>query len=64
MVSLIQESLGEAFFGSFTGRFIYTELGGDIRKDTKVTACLITNFMDEINIVSIKRFGTLTYLGT
>ena len=44
MVSLIQECLGEVFFGSLAGRFMYTVLGDTIRRDIMTTARLIIGF--------------------
>jgi hypothetical protein len=44
MVSLIQECLGEVFFGCLAGRFIYTVLGDAIRRDIMATARLIIGF--------------------
>jgi len=44
MVSLIQECLGEVFFGCLAGRVMYTVLGTTIRRDIMTTACLIVGF--------------------
>ena len=44
MVSLIQECLGEVFFGCLAGRVIYTLLGNTIRRDIMKTARLIIGF--------------------
>jgi hypothetical protein len=44
MVSLIQECLGEVFFGSLAGHFMYTVLGDTIRRDIMTTARLIIGF--------------------
>jgi len=44
MVSLIQECLGEVFFGCLAGRFMYTVLGDTIRRDIMTRARLIIGF--------------------
>jgi hypothetical protein len=44
MVSLIQECLGEVFFGCLAGRVIYTVLGGTLRRDIMAIARLIIEF--------------------
>ena len=44
MVSLIQECLGEVFYGCLAGRIMYTVLGTTIRRDIMTTARLIIEF--------------------
>ena len=44
MVSLIQECLGEVFYGCLAGRIMYTVLGTTIRRDIMTTARLIIGF--------------------
>jgi hypothetical protein len=44
MVALIQECLGEVFFGCLAGRVMYTVLGNTIRRDIMTTARLIVRF--------------------
>ena len=44
MVSLIQECLGEVFYGCLAGRIMYTVLGNTLRWDIMKTACLIIEF--------------------
>ena len=44
MVSLIQECLGEVFFGCLAGRIMYTVLGTTIRRDIMTAARLIIGF--------------------
>ena len=44
MVSLIQECLGEVFFGCVAGRVMYTVLGNTLRRDIMATARLIIEF--------------------
>jgi len=69
MVSLIQECLGEVFFGSLTGRFIYTVLGDTIRRDIMTTARLIIGFphleavriLHQLNISSFLTLNTCTH---
>ena len=54
MVSLIQECLGEVFFGCLAGRIMYTALGGTIRQDIMTTARLITGFphLEAVRIIN------------
>ena len=53
MVSLIQECLGEVFFGCLAGRVIYTVLGNTLRRDIMATARLIIQFphLEAVRIV-------------
>ena len=44
MVSLIQECLGEVFFGCLAGRVIYAVLGTTLRRNIMATARLIVGF--------------------
>ena len=53
MVSLIQECLGEVFFGCLAGRVIYTVLGNTIRRNIMATARLMIEFphLDAVRIL-------------
>ena len=59
MVSLIQECLGEVFFGCLAGRFIYTVLGDTIRRDIMATARLIIGFP---HLEAVRIFKSTQYL--
>lgn len=51
MVSLLQEFLGEASYGSSVAQFIYLKLGDEIRQNIRARARLLSSFTSP-NIVS------------
>jgi len=62
MVSLIQECLGEVFFGCPAGRFMYNVLGKAIRRDIMTTARQIIGFPHLEAVRILHQFNISSFL--